>query len=97
LNNVIDQNKFVPTLPSAKSAYAFLTGQKNSEILLLRDLVGRAAIIYLGMKGFSLVSGKEPEHMPWLALAGAAAIEAFVLVEVNAQIKAQHGVQNVVK
>lgn len=82
------ENNYVPTVPSAQSAHAFLNGEPDSGKMVVRDFLGRAAIIYLGMRAFSAMSGEPaPKNSVWLAGAGALAIEAFLFSHISAQAK----------
>lgn len=64
-----------PTLPSADTAYRLLRGDSSAWPNLLRDLLGRAALIGVGVK---VVGGSWNDAARYGA-AGALSIEAFVL------------------
>lgn len=78
-----------PTLPSAESAYSFLKGEEGASVRLIKDLLGRSAIIYLGMQAGRIAGVKIPDNAFALSLLGASAIELFVLVHISNEIKKQ--------
>jgi len=78
-----------PTLPSAESAYSFLKGEEGAGARLVKDLLGRSAIIYLGMQAGRIVGIKIPDNAFALSVLGASAIELFVLVHISNEIKKQ--------
>jgi len=67
-------------LPSQTSAEAFHRGDPDALKYLARDTVGRAAIIYAGIFAAGLVGLEKPKNAFLVSLAGAAAIEAAVLL-----------------
>lgn len=69
-----------PRLPSSNTAYRFWAGDPKAVPLVFRDWIARAAIIGTGL----YIAGAR-EHLLKYSLAGAAAIEVFVLVWVGAQ------------
>lgn len=75
-----------PTLPSAEIAYLFLKGEEGASVRLIKDLLGRSAIIYLGMQAGRIAG---PENAFALSLLGASAVELFVLVHISNKIKKQ--------
>jgi hypothetical protein len=64
-----------PSLPSACTAYALVSGDASSLPKLARDILGRAAIIGVGVR----IVGAEFKDAAKYGLAGSMAIEAFVL------------------
>jgi len=78
-----------PTLPSAESAYSFLKGEEGASARLIKDLLGRSAIIYIGMQAGRIVGMKVPDNALTLSLLGASAIELFVLIHISNEIKKQ--------
>jgi hypothetical protein len=63
-------------LPSGESASDFLEGKPGSTVRLVTHLVGRAALLGIGLA----VAGARGKELVKFSLAGATAIEAFVLV-----------------
>lgn len=63
-----------PRLPSSDSAYLFCIGDPRAPWLMLRDWIGRSALVGVGM----FLAG-EREHLIRNSLAGGAAIEVFVV------------------
>lgn len=63
------------TLPSADTAYRLIRGDASALPNLLRDLLGRAALIGVGV---ALAGGSKKEVVRY-GIAGALSIEAFVL------------------
>lgn len=76
--------EFTTTLPSVVAAERFVRGEPGGLLGVLGSTLGRAGIIFMGLY---LVG--ERKHTFKYALAGAAAIEAFVLLRVKAQIAKQ--------
>ncbi len=70
-----DACQVCPKLPSSDSAYQLLQGDPNAIWLMLRDFVGRSALVGSGM----YLAG-EREHLVRNSLAGGAAIEFFVVL-----------------
>jgi len=74
---------YVPTVPSAHSALALLDGKPQSGAMVARDLLGRSAIIWLGIESVRLAGRKPPKESILYAFFGALAIEAFVLLHIH--------------
>ena len=72
------------TLPSVVAAENFLQGRPGGLFSLLSSTFGRAGIIFAG-----LYLAGERKKLVRYSLASAAAIEAFVLLRVRAQLRAR--------
>lgn len=73
---------YVPSVPSAHSALALLEGKPQSGAMVARDLLGRAAIIWLGIQAVRVTGQKPPRDSILYAFFGALAIEAFILLHI---------------
>jgi hypothetical protein len=71
---LIDQD-MCPTIPSADTAYRLMRGDGSAVPNLIRDMVGRAALVGIGV---ALAGGSRDEAIRY-GIAGALSIEAFVL------------------
>jgi len=67
--------QFCDSVPSAESTGALIRGEKNALPRVLIHTAGRAALI-----GVGLAIAGEREHLVRNSLAGAIALEAFLLV-----------------
>lgn len=65
-----------PSLPSSQTAYGVVSGAPGSGWLLIRDILGRAALISIGM---AVVNGGYDGNTLKNSLGGSLGIEAFVL------------------
>lgn len=74
-----------PTLPSADTAYRLIRGDGSAVPNLLRDLLGRAALIGVGV---ALSGGSQKEAIR-CGIAGALSIEAFVLTYAAVRVHQQ--------
>lgn len=63
------------SIPSSRTAFALVNGDKSAWPLLVRDMVGRGALIGLGVA----IAGGTPRQVLRFGLAGSICIEAFVL------------------
>jgi hypothetical protein len=75
---------FTTTLPSVVAAERLVRGEPGGLMAVVSSTLGRAGIIFMGL----FLAG-ERKHTFKYALAGAAAIEAFVLLRVKYQIDKQ--------
>jgi hypothetical protein len=72
---------FTTTLPSVVAAEDFLRGKPGGLMAVLSSTAGRAGIIFTG-----LYLAGERKRLLRYALAGALAIELFVLLRIKAQL-----------
>lgn len=70
------------TLPSVVAAESFLRGEPGGLMAVVSSTAGRAGIIFMGL----FLAG-ERKHTLKYALAGALAIETFVLLRIKAQLE----------
>lgn len=63
------------SIPSSRTAFALVNGDKGAWPLVIRDLVGRSALIGLGVA----IAGGSPRQVLRFGVAGSLCIEAFVL------------------
>ncbi len=63
------------TLPSGESASAFIEGESGSAVKLVAHMLGRSVLVGVGL----YLAGARDKDLVKYSLAGAAAIEAFVL------------------
>ncbi len=69
------------TLPSVVAAEQFLNGEEGGLAGVITSLLGRAVVISLG-----LLAVGERKHVIKYSLAGATAIEVFVLIRIKTQL-----------
>lgn len=87
LRMAIDQD-MCPTLPSADTAYRLIRGDGSAVPNLLRDLLGRAALIGVGV---AIAGGSKKEALRY-GVAGALSIEAFVLTYAAVRVQQQKAI-----
>lgn len=76
---------YSPVLPSAQSALDFVQNKPGSGSEVIKHLLGRAAIIYMGFQAARLIGKRPPDNGIFFALLGASAIEAFVLYYIKTE------------
>lgn len=80
-------SEYIPSVPSAHSAFALIQGKPGSGSTVVRDLIGRTAIIWLGLQAMRLIKRQPPKDSELVAIFGALAIELFVILHVNRESK----------
>lgn len=73
---------FTTTLPSVVAAERFMRGEPGGLLAVISSTLGRAGIIFMGL----FLAG-ERKHTFKYALAGALAIETFVLLRIKGQLE----------
>lgn len=76
------------TLPSVVAAEKLFNGESWGILAVLASTIGRAGVV-----GAGLFLAGEREHLVRNAFAGALAIEAFVLLRVGYQVRAERALQ----
>lgn len=80
----VPASTFTTTLPSVVAAEKFVRGEPGGLMAVVSSTLGRAGIIFMGL----FLAG-ERKHPFRYALAGAVAIETFVLLRIKNQLDEQ--------